>query len=128
MKEKGNRMNARRRIAAGALAVAGAATVIGGGVGAGEASASVKPGVYAYTGWGGTVPVRITRSELIFTEELNSVMPQISRYRLHQTRSGGYADNAIGQRIVLRTKGNGYVGTAYIAGVKMSDVRLVPRR
>lgn len=121
-------MNARRKLAAAALAVAGAVTVIGGSVGAGEAAASVKPGVYAYTGWGGAVPVRVTRSELIFTQEPSSLMPQISRYRLHQTRSGGYADNAIGQRIVLRTKGTGYVGTAYIAGVKMSDVRLVPRR
>ena len=121
-------MNTRRKLAAAALAVAGAATVIGGGVGAGEASASVKSGMYTYVGSGGTVPVRITRSELIFTQEPSSLIPQVTRYRLHQTRSGGYADNAIGQRIVLRAKGNGYVGTAYIAGVKMSDVRLVPRR
>ena len=111
-------MSTRSKLTAAALAVAGAVTVIGGGGGAGEASASVKPGVYAYTGWGGTVPVRITRSELIFTQSPGDLIPQVTRYRLHQTARGGYADNAIGQRIVLRARGNGYVGTAYIAGVK----------
>ena len=121
-------MNARKKIAASVLAVAGATTVIGGGVGAGEAAASVKPGVYSYTGPGGTVPVRITRSELIFTEEPGSLLPQISRYRLHPTPRGGYADNAIGQRIMLRTNANGYVGTAYVAGIRISNVRLVPKR
>ncbi|WP_267626475.1 hypothetical protein [Gordonia sputi] len=121
-------MSTRSKLTAAALAVAGAVTVIGGGGGAGEASASVRSGMYSYVGSGGTVPVRIARSELIFTQEPGSLIPQVTRYRLHQTPRGGYADNAIGQRIVLRAKGNGYVGTAYIAGVKISDIRLVPRR
>lgn len=120
-------MNARRKLAAAALAVAGAVTVIGGGVvGAGEASASVKPGVYSYVGSGGTIPAYVNGSTL----RLQSRGDQnpLNTYRITRTRSGGYADNAIGQRITLRAKGNGYVGAAYLAGFKLSDIRLVPRR
>jgi len=126
MKEKGIYMKTRRKLAAASLAVAGAATVIGGGVGAGEASASVKPGVYSYVGSGGTIPAYVNGSTL----RLQSRGDQnpLNTYRITRTRSGGYADNAIGQRITLRAKGNGYVGAAYLAGFKLSDIRLVPRR
>ena len=119
-------MNTRRKIAASILAVAGAVTVIGGGVGAGEASASVKSGMYTYVGSGGTIPAYVTGNTL----RLQSRGDQnpLNTYRIHRTRSGGYADNPVGQRITLRAKGNGYVGAAYLAGFKLSDIRLVPRR
>ncbi|MGV9794446.1 hypothetical protein [Gordonia sp. NPDC003422] len=129
-------MNTRSRITAAALATVGAATLATGITGSGEASAQVASGKYTYTT---SAPGSARATWVVTGREMfpisgqkgslsdPSVNPWV-RYALHQTRSGGWADNGVGGRIVLRAKGNGYVGEAYFLGIKTADVRMVPKR
>lgn len=129
-------MRTTTRITAAALAIAGAATITAGISGVGEASAQVNAGKYTYTTnapgsaratWvvrgGSMYPVSGQRGSLSDP----AVNPWV-KYTLHQTRGGGWADNGVGGRILLRAKGNGYVGEAYFLGIKTADVRLTPKR
>ncbi|MCF3937191.1 hypothetical protein [Gordonia tangerina] len=129
-------MKTRTRLAAAALVVGSAATIATGITGAGQASAQVNAGKYIYT----TSAPGSARATWVVTGNAMypvsgqkgslsdpSVNPFV-KYALHQSRNGGWADNGVGGRIVLRAKGNGYVGEAYFLGIKTADVRLTPKR
>ena len=56
------------------------------------------------------------------------------RYRIHQTRAGGYVDDLRWWNVVAPTtrwnfvqQGGGYFGGSYIAGIRTGSIRLIPR-
>ena len=103
------------------VAIAASATVVGI---PGQASASVKSGVYTSTTWsGGTILLqregRVAGNQLVL----------IGRYPIHNTARGGYVDFFPGHRVFMNPDGRGgYRGPAYLGGARIGTFTLTPRR
>lgn len=92
-----------------------------------EASARVTSGTYTYTTVSFGVP---SKSKAVIRGNALTVYAPVGvqRYRLHQTRSGGYFD-VMGTRYVLRKQRGGiYSGPTQWGPVVIGHSTLVPRR
>lgn len=116
------------------LALTATAAVGVGTLAATPASAQVSPGNYTLIQNGVRTPgvwhvgSGTLRNNLPSQFAASSASNPLQAYRVTQTRNGGFADNGLGGRIVLRPNGHGgYVGERYLAGIRTSSVRLTPR-
>lgn len=115
-------MNVKRRITTGAITAAIAAAAIGGTVAATpEASANVPNGNYTMYDNTGRAPATISRGVLAIHNPGG-----VLRYRLHQTRNGGFID--VGATRYLFTRhGNTYSGPIMFGPFQIGQTKLVPR-
>lgn len=91
---------------------------------AGTAGADVKPGAYTSITESSGV-VLLQRTGYVRNGEL----VLIGRYRIHPTRTGGYADVFPGHRVFMNRDGHGgYTGPAYFNGVRIGTFILKPQR
>lgn len=115
-------MNVKRRITTGAITAAIAAAAIGGTVAAApEAAAGVPGGRYTMWDNTGQAPAVIRGGTLAIYNPRG-----VLRYRIHQTRSGGYIDVGV-TRYVFNRHGRSYSGPIVLGPFTIGQTKLVPR-
>lgn len=116
-------MNIKRRITTGAVTAAITAVAVGGTIAAApEAAANVPAGKYTMYDNGRKAPATI-RGGVLAIHNPGGVL----RYRLHQTRSGGYVDIGA-SRYVFNRHGRSYSGPIKLGPFDIGQTKLVPRR
>ena len=115
-------MNIKRRITTGAITAAIAAAAIGGTIAAApEAAANVPAGTYTMYDNAGRAPATIAGGVLTIRNPGG-----VLRYKLHQTRNGGYADIGITRYIFVK-HGRSYSGPIKLGPFDIGQTKLVPR-
>lgn len=128
-----NTLSTRAAQISATLAIIPTAVIGVGALAAAPASAQVHSGDYTLSQNGVRTPGAwhvgggSLRNNLPPQFAASSASNPLQNYRVTQTRNGGYADNGLAGRIVLRPSANGYVGEQYFAGVRTGSVRLTPR-
>lgn len=112
----------KHRITTGAVATAIAAAAVGGTIAAApEAAAAVPDGRYTMYDNAGRAPATISRGVLTVHNPGGTL-----RYRVHQTRNGGYVDIGI-TRYIFTRHGRSYSGPIKLGPFDVGQTKLVPR-